>query len=159
MFVASIFGIKTTKLYIKINGLNISLDDTKKLGIKWLLIYLAGPLSNLILCVCYRKIEFIYYINHALLLINMLPIYPLDGFNILEILLKNVGLKKIKRYLSIIQNVVILLLLVLGMIQIVHFHNPSIFLMVIYVHIHRKKYEDKEKTNIYQNCYKNITKF
>jgi hypothetical protein len=49
MFVASIFGIKTIKLSVRISGLCINLNENKRQGLKWLIIYLAGPISNIIL--------------------------------------------------------------------------------------------------------------
>ena len=123
MFIASILGIKTTKFNIHISGLCINLEKVEKRGVKWLAIFLAGPLSNAILAIMFNKIPLVYTINLALAIINLIPIYPLDGYNILEILLKFLNFKE-KSIVFIQKNteiMVIIILVILGINQFVIF--------------------------------------
>ena len=86
MFCACIFGIKTSKLTITITGLNIILEEKNRQKIKWIIIYAAGPISNIVLAILFKDISFVYTINIALAVINLIPIYPLDGYNLLYVL-------------------------------------------------------------------------
>ena len=70
-----------------------------------ILIYLAGPISNIILALVFYRIRFIFEINLSLAIINLFPIYPLDGYNVLE----NVFGDNIKKniYLKIIERIIL----------------------------------------------------
>jgi len=160
MFIASIFGIKTTKLGIGISGLNINLDSYNRQGLKWLVIFLAGPLSNIILAALFKNIPMVYTINLALAIINLIPIYPLDGYNIFEMLLKML-IKKQKNVCKVekaTKIMVIILLVTLGIYQFVVFEKLSIILMVFYIIIQSSSLRNNSDSRIYQKCYKNITK-
>lgn len=161
MLVASIFGIKTKRLCIRISGLNINLDCRKRQGLKWLSIYFAGPLSNAVLALLFNNIPMVYTINLALAIINLIPIYPLDGYNILEIILNKFTIKQktIKIVQKITEIMVIILLIIVGIYQFVIFKNLSIILMAFYIIIQSCNLRDNRDSRIYQKCYKNITKF
>ncbi len=161
MFVSSIFGIKTTRLYIRISGLNINLDSYNRQGLKWLYIFLAGPLSNIILAYIFKNIPMVYTINLALAIINLIPIYPLDGYNIFEMLLKML-IKKQKNVCKVekaTKIMVIILLVTLGIYQFVIFRNLSVILMIFYIIIQSYSLRNNSDSRIYQKCYKNITNF
>ena len=169
MFVASILGIKTTKLNIHISGLSINLEKLEKNGVKWLAIFLAGPLSNIILAIMFNKIPLVYTINLALAIINLIPIYPLDGYNILEILLKFLNFDE-KKVILIQKNIgimVIILLVILGINQLVIFKNLSVIRygkyhnlnMVFYIFIQSSNLRKNCDSAMYQKYYKNVTNF
>lgn len=161
MCVASIFGIKTTRLNIRISGLNIYLNERNREGFKWICILLAGPISNIILAILFKSIPMIYTINLALAIINLIPIYPLDGYNILEILLNiiKINRKNILKIENLTEFMVIILLATIGICQFVIFKNLSLILMFFYIFIQRSNLRKKRTPEIYQKYYKNITKF
>ena len=159
VFIASLFGIKTKRLSIRLCGLNIAIDDEERKSFKWILIYLAGPMSNLLLACMFKNIPMIYYINISLMVINLFPINPLDGYNILNILLCLLKIKRRKKILLFIRRFVLIYLGLIGVIQLLVFKNPSLFLMSIYIFIESKKDELYITNNMYQKYYKNITKF
>ena len=51
-----------------------------------LIIFLIGPISNFVLAAIFNNNKFILSINLSLGIINLLPMYPLDGFRIFECL-------------------------------------------------------------------------
>lgn len=159
--VASLFGIKLIKLNITVSGLNALLNERKKEGVKWLFIYLAGPISNVVLAILFQSIPMVFSINIALAIINLLPIYPLDGFNILNVILNLVKIsnKRIKIIQKITEIMVINLLVIIGIIQFVFLRNLSVILMVFYIFIQTASLRKKRDRGIYQKYYKNITKF
>ena len=159
MFIASIFGIKTTKLSICISGLSINLNDKNRKGLKWLFIFLAGPISNIILASTFNNIPMVYTINLALAIINLLPIYPLDGYNIFGIMLHLLKIKNVSKLQYITQNIVFCLLGIIGGYQLIILKNLSIILMVFYIFIQSQTLRKNSSSVMYQNCYKNITNF
>lgn len=158
MLVASIFGVHTKRLNIKLSGLNIEIDQKKDKGIKWFLIFLAGPLSNLVLSIMFYKIQMVCIINTALMLINIMPIYPLDGYNILDSLFYKLDLKTKNKLLKNIELITFAILSTLGIMQLVFYKNVSLILMDIYIYLQNKSYEKKHNSDLYQKYYKNITK-
>ena len=158
LFVASIYGIKTTQLSIRVSGLCISLNNNCK-GLKGLGIYLAGPLSNMILAIIFKNIDMVYSINLALALINLMPVEPLDGYNILGIILKLFRIKNQEFSQKIIHNIVLFLLLILGVYQAIILKNISIILMVFYIFIQGQITRKNGSLRLYQEYYKNVTNF
>lgn len=134
VLVASIFGDELKQLNIRLCGVNAVIDINKELHPKWLLVFVSGPLSNLILAMIFFKIDIVRDINLGLAIINILPIYPLDGFNIIKMLLSYVLPKyKVKILLNIIQNLFIIAIIVLGIVLFIIFKNPSAIMFAIYV--------------------------
>ena len=161
IFIASLFGVKITKLSIRISGLNINLNNYNRQGIKWLIIFLAGPVSNISLAILLKNIPMVYTINLALAIINLIPIYPLDGYSVFEIILSGFTIKQKSK--EKIQNcteiMVIILLVTVGIYQVVILRNLSIILMVFYIIIQSSNLRNNSDSRIYQKCYKNVTKF
>lgn len=161
MFVASIFGVKTTRLNIRISGLSINLNKRNIQGLKWLAIYLAGPVSNIILALLFKDIPMVYTINLALAIINLIPIYPLDGYNIFEILLNMLHKKQenVEKIQKLTEIMVMILLGIIGIYQFVILRNLSMILMVFYIFIQSSSLRNNCNSRMYQKYYKNITKF
>lgn len=130
--------------------------------------YLAGPLSNLIVAVLIKYINIneeekikILYTNLSLCIFNLLPIIPLDGGNILREILKNkfnnINSNKVT---LIISKVNLILLTFVYSILILKIKNITIFFLIMYLwylnFIEDKKLEIVEKT--YKIVNENLTK-
>ncbi|MDE6945982.1 MAG: hypothetical protein K2P14_02235 [Anaeroplasmataceae bacterium] len=74
---------KIAHLKLSIFGFFMELDHVKEEAYKDLLIFSAGILMNLLCFLCIPD-EDIRLFSFILLVVNILPIYPLDGFNILK---------------------------------------------------------------------------
>ena len=128
---ASIFGKKIRKLKLSIAGVCVVFNNNDGLKIiKKIIIYLAGPLGNIILALLFRNIDFVFEINIFLAILNLMPVYPLDGYNILNCILTS--LNKIS-YLKSIETFFLSFLLVISIIVFFFFFIPSLFIFFIYV--------------------------
>ena len=90
VFIGSLINKRLSKLFIGISGMTAFFRyDFKNKDVIYYLkecfIFLAGPISNILIAICFEDIKFIYEINIFLAFLNLLPIYPLDGYNILKI--------------------------------------------------------------------------
>ena len=128
---ASIFGKKIRKLKLSIAGVCVVFNNNDGLKIiKKIIIYLAGPLGNIILALLFRNIDFVFEINIFLAILNLMPVYPLDGYNILNCILTS--LNKIS-YLKSIETFFLSFLLVISIIIFFMYYNPSLIIFFIYV--------------------------
>lgn len=94
--------------------------------LKSIIIYLCGPAVNLIFILLGIEFE----INTVLFVLNLLPIYPLDGGRILKVILNRVfSLALSDKIYFYISFVFALLLLVLS----VYLKSLSLFLIIIYL--------------------------
>ena len=128
---ASIFGKKIRKLKLSIAGVCVVFNNNDGLKIiKKIIIYLAGPLGNIILALLFRNIDFVFEINIFLAILNLMPVYPLDGYNILNCILTS--LNKIS-YLKSIETFFLSFLLVISIIVFFMYYNLSLIIFFIYV--------------------------
>ena len=155
MLVATLFGKEIDTFKVSISGVNISLkkDYTAKKSNFFvnIIIFLAGPLSNIFLALLFKNNIMIYQINIFLAIINLLPIYPLDGYNILINILKgifNVNVSNSNIFMKYINNIFFLLLLVISIYQIIIFKNISILIFLIYIFLIN---QNRKKDGIYEN--------
>lgn len=132
-----ILGLRIKKININALGLSIEFENYGKERIKnKIIIDLAGPLVNLILCTVtiMLKNEKIAYINLALAIINLLPIYPLDGGRIIKnLLLKKYNYKKTIMFIEKTSKITLISLSMISSIIILYFKNIGIFLLIIYL--------------------------
>ena len=141
MFIAAILGKEISNFKFSLSGVNISfkedyLNKNNISKVKDILIYLAGPLSNMLLALIFRKSTIIFNINIFLAILNLLPIYPLDGYNILEnIISVFFYIKKCNIIMELISNIFFIILLMLGIVQLIMFNSPSILVFLLYVYI------------------------
>ena len=132
-----LLGLKINKLQLNIAGISLEFRNYgKERKINNIIIDLAGPLINLISAIIgiFIKLEIIIYVNAMLFIINMLPIYPLDGGRILKniLLYKNTYKQTIKT-METISKYTLIILSIFASILILSFKNISIFILVIYL--------------------------
>ncbi len=132
-----LLGLKINKLQLNIAGISLEFKNYgKERKINNIIIDLAGPLINLISAIIgiFIKLEIIIYVNAMLFIINMLPIYPLDGGRILKniLLYKNTYKQTIKT-METISKYTLIILSIFASILILSFKNISIFILVIYL--------------------------
>lgn len=153
MFVASILAKEIDKFKFSISGVSIKFKENsyfknKKIeNIKNMAIYFAGPLSNLLLAYLFKSNKMIFNINIFLALVNLLPIFPLDGYNILKniFFIMNGKENKIKNIFKIIYIITFVIVLSFAIIQIIITKNPSIFIFLIYIYIINQKNNKERK--------------
>lgn len=139
---SKILGIKMEKpkfLFIGYGVNNFHLENQKY--IHKILIFLGGPLFNFaLLGIVYNlKIDInlkldIFYTNLILGIINLLPIIPLDGGNILKTLLEqDLGITKAVNICFFVSEAVLVLISFLYSIAILYFKNIWIFIAILYL--------------------------
>jgi len=133
ILIASLLGFNLIGIHIRISGLSANLENNY-FGFKALLIYLAGPLSNILLATMFSNIKIIFEINLALALINLIPIKPLDGYNILAEILEYCMNKKVKKsVLKIVSIIIEICLIVISILLFVKYCNISLIILLIYI--------------------------
>jgi len=141
VLVATLLSKKLSRVFIGISGMtaffkyDFNIRD-KIYYIKETIIYLAGPLSNMLVAYIFRDIKFIFEINIFLAILNLLPVYPLDGYNILKYILYIIGLRNryiIYKILALVSITILLALALLCIIIFFKFNNifGVVFLMYI----------------------------
>lgn len=147
-----LMGMKPEKIGIMPTGISISFSIQTKdynvkikkgtlLEVKKIIVAFAGPLTNILIILMAQAIPmniFIYmmilFSNLAIILFNLLPIYPMDGGRIINgILHILVGKRKAMKIVHIISLVTIIISTVLASIGILYLKNIAIFLAIIYL--------------------------
>lgn len=152
LLIGMILGFKPEILEIKPIGFSISFKNSIKdynikikngnlLEIKKILVYAVGPIINILLALIIfdlninqnLKIEMIYT-NIILAIINLIPIYPLDGGRILKsIICVLYGIRKSYTFIDYISNIAIIILLLASSILILYFKNIGILVGICYL--------------------------
>ena len=144
MLAGILLKLKLKNIEINPFGLSITFQGIgKNFSIKApqnrILIAVAGPIINVLIIVfafIFELDNIIIYSNILLLLLNLLPIYPLDGGrilkNILQIKLDYWKSLDITNYVS---NIAIIMITFMSSISIFYLKNIDIFLMVLYLWI------------------------
>ncbi len=127
---ASIFGKEIKRIKISVAGVCVSFNNVKLTNIKEIFIYLAGPMSNIGLAIIFQKIRFVYEINLFLAVLNLLPIYPLDGYNILNCIL---SMLNIGNLMTTIEKVFVAFLIFIAIIVFKYSLNPALAIFCLYI--------------------------
>ena len=116
---ASLFKYELNKIEFSMCGMsaNLNIDKNK---LKNILVFFAGPISNIILAIIFCNNNFIFNINLVLAILNLIPIFPLDGYRIA----KQLNLDTTKFEFIIYVIIVILSIL---------FQNISFIIFIIYI--------------------------
>lgn len=126
---ASLFGKKIKKIKLSLAGVCVIFNNDDLKIVEKLIMYMAGPVANICLAVAFYNIDFIFEINIFLAILNLVPVYPLDGYNILKCILDLI-------HINVLKNVEYTFLSLLFFISIYIFfysYNPSLFIFFIYI--------------------------
>lgn len=162
MLAGIILKLKPKSLNFMPFGISVTFEtyEYKKLiEKKKILIAIAGPLTNLIICIitAFLHIDLatkalIIYSNILIALFNLIPIYPLDGGRILKgiIRLNNDEIKS-DRIVNRMSNILIIVLTVIASILILYLKNIAILFVIAYLWViiinENKKYNMKMKVH------------
>lgn len=145
IFVAAFFGKEIDTFYMRLCGVSVEFvkerftinnkfKNSKIYLIKELMIYVAGPVSNIVLALIFHKIKMIYEINIFLGILNLIPIFPLDGYNLIKnILFIHFCDIKVIKVLNIINRCSKIIMLIIGIIILIYKCNPCLLFFLIYV--------------------------
>lgn len=104
--VALLYKLKFMGINFHVFGVNLKIDTDNLSYEKKLILYFAGPLTNIIIsyvALKYDKYD-VHYINMVLGLFNLVPVFPLDGGNmiktVLEVFLKETQISKTILYIN-----------------------------------------------------------
>lgn len=142
----------------KITDYNKKVLKSNSLTLKKILINIAGPFVNvvIILVACLMNLnQNIIYSNLIILIVNLIPIYPLDGGRILKNILKLlVGNKKAYKYTNIISNIFVIIIGFVFSIAIYYYKNIAIFFAIIFILV--LILNENKRYNTYKKIYKII---
>ena len=146
LLVGYILGFKPLEMEIMPFGFFIKLianykDYNKKIGksnlvqLKTIFVAIAGPTVNL-LFIIFSKIDIIIYINLIILILNLIPIFPLDGGRIIKSLSKICFKEKMANKISCaISYGSIIILTAICSIIILYIKNIALLLILSYLWI------------------------
>ena len=148
-----LLGMKPAKMEIRPFGVSIDFDVKGKdynirigkgnfIELKKIFVALAGPMTNVIIILIisnvfsfeYNDKMIMIFSNMALILFNILPIYPLDGGRILKgmIYMFN-GKYTAEEYIYKISYITLLIITIISSIAILYLKNIAIFLAIIFL--------------------------
>lgn len=130
-------GLKVKKINIHISGLSVEFENYgKQRNANKIVVDIAGPLINIIALVIaiIIKQEEIAYINLLLAIVNLLPIYPLDGGQILRTLLrKRFTYKETINFIESISQYTLIILTAVASCYLLIGKNIGIFIAILYL--------------------------
>ena len=130
-------GLKVKKINIHISGLSVEFENYgKQRNANKIVVDIAGPLINIIALVIaiIIKQEEIAYINLLSAIVNLLPIYPLDGGQILRTLLrKRFTYKETINFIESISQYTLIILTAIASCYLLIGKNIGIFIAILYL--------------------------
>lgn len=158
LLIGKLFGEKTKKIVIDLFGASLEFYEYNNIPkSSRILIFLAGPLSNFVIAICFYVIindykNKVILTNLILGIFNLIPIIPLDGGRILkEILSWFINEDKSFKIIMIFSKMVLVSVSFVYGIAIVKVRN--VFILIILIRLWYLYLIEEKKYNIY-----NITK-
>ena len=117
---------------LKPNIKDYKIKKSNIIEIKKVIIAISGPFLNFLLTIFLKDI--FAYSNLIIFILNLIPIYPLDGGRIVKSLCKIFfENKKTDKVVNLLANIIIILLTIIGSILILYLKNIAIVLILIYL--------------------------
>ncbi len=134
--------LKPKSLSIMPFGLTVTFEDYDllKIPIKRVIIALAGPAINILIAIILgviaetKHMETVIYSNLLIGAFNLIPVYPLDGGQIVKNLIHiKYNLKIANKITLIISKTIVILLTFVSSIAILYFKNIAILVIIAYL--------------------------
>lgn len=141
LFTGTLFGKKIRNIKISVCGLNIGFNGytdyegkKKTSNLADFLIYSSGPIASYILAVAFRNIKLVYEINMAFFIMNLMPVYPLDGYTIFKIFIRGIKNKEVKSFLlKFITITFFAIFLIIIVISVIKYKNYNCVIFMLYI--------------------------
>lgn len=140
IFIAKLLNVHIKNVKFKILGISAEIENESKVhNFKKILILIGGPISNLMIYICFKNLNFPYkeeimYTNLFLFLFNILPIIPLDGGKILLYVLDfKLDTEKSIIVIVLVGKIILSLITVFYSMAILIVKNIEIFIIIIYL--------------------------
>lgn len=141
VLLGTVLGKKLKKVFIGISGMTAFFKyeyiiKTRKNYIIDLLVFLAGPVANIVIATIFCNNKFIYEINMFLAILNFLPIFPLDGYNIIKSIGISLFIQKKRVVIGVVNCISVVFISILSVICITIFlmyRNISSIIFLIYL--------------------------
>ena len=172
MITGILLKLKPKSLNLMPFGINVTFEDygyKKLMELKKIIIAIMGPITNIIIAIIIFFLhintnikEMIFYSNILIAIFNLIPIYPLDGGQILKGIIKlKYNSEEADDKVNKISNILIVLLTALSSIGILYLKNISILFILVYLWIivirENKRYSIKK--GVYKILRKNNGSF
>ncbi len=133
-----ILGYKIKSLKIEILGISLGFYENinEYDNIKKILILMMGPISNIIIALIFDflKLPKIVYVNLVIAIFNLLPVYPLDGGQILNRVLRIIyGSIEAYKITNWVNTIIMSLITAIASIAILYVRNMSIVIIVLFL--------------------------
>ena len=156
--------IKADVNYIRLGIFGMSMDVAfigKTNFIKKIIFYLAGPCFNFFVACLFRNVNIkIAYLNFAIGIFNLLPIVPLDGGNIILVVLKRVfGVHFGYMITLVFSKCFLFILSFVYAVMLIKIKN--IYLLLLIVYMWRLYFIEESKFLLFNRivkCLKNVEK-
>ncbi len=138
--------LKVNVIELNLMPVGISAIYSDKISAKKeVIISMAGPIMSLILAI-YSKDSFISSVNIIIMILNLIPIYPLDGGRIQKnYFIHKYRYKKGIKISQMVSDLFLIILFVLSIILIIYFKNYYLLFLNLYIYNLSKKEMKKER--------------